>query len=489
MNRREFTKTLFAFGGLTLASPWSSILRANTTAYDISYIWHSDLEAALDYMEEVGTVLGPEIRRKLRIVQGDSGKNYGIVYDCDCGTEPAAQKIAREQSVTLVEEGFDKAAIIRDSGYHELYNIVYGKGPNLDAHKRNYEAVSRTLGPEVKSRLVIEQTQDGEYALVFKRYGDRPSSMSIVKAHRAELEGTGIRVSFIRENNNDVVYGEASYLHEAFEKNPPPTKTVQKIDSDLEQKVENLVRSGRKDGLLASDEATSWSVYDFTSNTKLVTINEDIPRQAASMIKPFIALAFFHEAQRGTYVYGPKTRVLMERMIQRSSNSSTNKLIDLLGGPKAVDQLLRGNYASIFKQTRIVERIPAGGRTYRNLASAHDYSRFLYSLWKGRLPNSKELRRLMALPNRDRLYDSVPNIPKGTLVYHKTGTTSRLCGDFGILAARGNNGKRYPYTIIAIIEKRNRTSNLTRWISSRGNVIRRVSGMVYDELKAKHGLA
>jgi beta-lactamase class A len=229
---------------------------------------------------------------------------------------------------------------------------------------------------------VIEQTQDGEYALVFKRYGDRPSSMKIVKAHRADLEGTGIRVSFIRENNNDVVYGEASFLHEAFEKDPPPTKTVQKIDSDLEQKIENLVGAKRKEGRLASDEATSWSVYDFTSNTKLVTINEDIPRQAASMIKPFIALAFFHEAQKGTYIYGPKTRVLMERMIQRSSNSSTNKLIDLLGGPSAVNQLLRGNYASIFKQTRIVERIPPGGRTYRNLASAHDYSRFLYSLWK-----------------------------------------------------------------------------------------------------------
>lgn len=488
MNRREFTKTLFAFGGLTLAAPWTSIVRAAATAYDVSYIWHSDLEAALDYMEEVGQVLGSDIRRKLRIVQGDSG-NYGVVFDCNCATEPAAQKIAREQSVTLAEEGFEKATVVRDTGYHELYNIVYGKGPNLDAHKENYEAVSRILGPDVKNRLVIEQTQDGEYALVYKRYGDRASSMKIVKAHRDSLQGSGIRVSFIRENNNDVVYGEASFLHEEFVKEPPPTKTVAKIDSDLEQKIESYVRSKRKEGGLASDEATSWSVYDFTSNTKLVTINEDIARQAASMIKPFVALAFFHESERGRYIYGPKTRILMERMIQHSSNSSTNKLIELLGGPKAVDQILRGNYSSIFKQTRIVESIPAGGRTYRNLASAHDYSRFLFSLWKGRLPNSREIRRLMALPNRDRLYDGVPNIPKGTLVYHKTGTTSRLCGDFGILAARGHNGKRYPYTVVAIIEKRSRTRNLTSWINSRGNVIRHISAMVYDELKAKHNLA
>lgn len=95
----------------------------------------------------------------------------------------------------------------------------------------------------------------------------------------------------------------------------------------------------------------------------------------------------------------------------------------------------------------------------------------------------------MALPNRDRLYDGVPNIPIGTLVYHKTGTTSRLCGDFGILAPKGKNGNRYPYTLVAIVEKASRTRSMSRWINSRGSVIRRVSGMVFDVLKAKHDLA
>lgn len=439
-------------------------------------------------MEQVGQVLGPEVRRRLRIVRGGAG-NYGVILDCDVRVPSTAEATAREHSGALEERGLDPAAVIEDTGYEDLYNIVYGKGPNLAAHKKNFETVSRQLGPNVKKRLVIEETSDGQYALVYKRYGGRDSTLDVVKRHEEGLKGTGISVSFIRENNNDVVYGESSFLDEALDEEEPVTRAVTQIESDLEQRIEDYIRDLRKEGVIPWDEQTSWSVYDFTSNTKLATVNEDVPRQAASMIKPFIALAFLHKTRYGPFIYGPKSKSLMQRMIQYSDNSATNTLIDLLHGPKAVHRMLTESYPGIFRETRIVEKIPYGGRTYRNQASAHDYSRFLYALWNDRLPHARELRRLMALPNRDRLYDGVPNIPIGTLVYHKTGTTSCLCGDFGILAPKGKNGKRYPYTVVAIVEKATRTSSLSRWINSRGRVIRRVSGMVYDVIKAKYDLA
>ena len=93
----------------------------------------------------------------------------------------------------------------------------------------------------------------------------------------------------------------------------------------------------------------------------------------------------------------------------------------------------------------------------------------------------------MALPGGDRLYHGTP-IPQGTLVYNKTGSTAHLCGDMGILAPRAKNGRRYPYAIVGIIERRSRPSYYGRWQMARSNVIRQVSTMVYKEMKKKYQL-
>ena len=128
------------------------------------------------------------------------------------------------------------------------------------------------------------------------------------------------------------------------------------------------------------------------------------------------------------------------------------------------------------------------GRTYRNRASATDYGRFLRAAWFDKLPRSAEMLRYMNLPGRDRLYDGAPSIPVGTLVYNKTGSTSMLCGDMGILAAKKRAGGRLPYVVVGIIEKQSRTSHYTSWIGSRSSVIRKVSDMSYQHVKGVHGL-
>ncbi|HNT97830.1 MAG TPA: hypothetical protein PKK31_06155, partial [Elusimicrobiales bacterium] len=43
------------------------------------------------------------------------------------------------------------------------------------------------------------------------------------------------------------------------------------------------------------------------------------------------------------------------------------------------------------------------------------------------------------------------------------------------------------YIIVGIIEKSRPASGYAGWMRSRGNVIRAVSGMVYEELSAAHG--
>ncbi len=265
----------------------------------------------------------------------------------------------------------------------------------------------------------------------------------------------------------------------------------------LENKIEKAVKNMRRRGLLDSNERTAWSVYDFTSGVKLVSINEDRPMQAASMIKPFVAQAFFiqHNTNSARYPYTHREKYLLERMIRYSSNSATNKLIDIIGKrakrsyrPTKVERVLKSHSPRLFRQTSIVEYIPRGGKTYRNTASAHDYSRFLYAIWNDRLPSADQLKYYMGLPNKDRIATYVPSIPNSVDVYDKTGSTSRLCGDMGIVVAKDNKGNEYPYTFIGMIQRNRRARSYTRWINSRSDILREISALTYDHMDALYRL-
>ncbi len=269
-----------------------------------------------------------------------------------------------------------------------------------------------------------------------------------------------------------------------------------KGESTLQVQVLELLQRLRRQGLIGDGERYSWSVYDFTSERNLVSINADSQRQAASMIKPFVAQAYFFQVDksRGRVRYTGEVRSTMERMIRRSSNTATNQLMDIVSrnqggrGPKDVEAVLKSNAPKIFQQTRIVETIPAGGKTYRNLASAEDYNRFLVALWNDQLPYSEELRSIMVLPKRDRIVQGVDSIPDSVRVYDKTGSTARLCGDMGIVEAWGRNGRRYPYTFVGIIERPTSANNYGTWITKRSNAIRAVSGAVYLDMKERYRL-
>lgn len=258
--------------------------------------------------------------------------------------------------------------------------------------------------------------------------------------------------------------------------------------SELEGQIDHYIKSLRSKGVIRSNERTAWVVYDFASGKKLASINEGAPLQAASMIKPFVALAFFHQVQAGKLVYGPTSRRHMEQMIQKSNNDSTNWVMRQVGGPAATRALLNRYYPSLSRQVSIVEYIPSGGRTYRNRASASDYSKLLYALWNGKVPHSKEMLRIMNLPGNDRLYTDAKRVPSGTRVYNKTGSTAMCCGDMGILVARGKDGRTYPYIVIGIIESGSRNKAYGTWISRRADVIREVSNLAYTEMKKLHPL-
>jgi len=393
--------------------------------YDVSYVWSRNIDGVRDYRKQVAGVLGPNVAKDLKVVTRDN--LIGLVYERH-GDSAGATRVAKSHTRLLRVQGLEAASPIRS----ENWTLVGDAGASRIA----------TASSAVAGSSGVSMTKTAT----------APPAMPV--SRRSRMTST----ERTREIHN------------------------------LEAAVEDYINRLRKDGKLDPDERTGWSVYDFTTGEKLVTINEDEQFQAASLVKPFIAAAFFYKVEKGELVYGRESRRHMERMIQRSNNASTNWVTRKVGGPQAVQRILKQQYPGIFQEIHLVEYIPAGGKTYRNKASVHDYSRFLYALWKENIAGAREIKRLMALPGSDRIYTGVRVVPKGTKVYNKTGSTARVCGDMGILSVKGLDGKWYPYTVIGIIEKERNAANYTSWIRSRGNIIRDVSSIVYQSIAQNHNI-
>ncbi len=393
--------------------------------YDVSYVWSRNIDGVRDYRKQVAGVLGPDVAKDLKVVTRDN--LIGLVY-VRHGDSAGATRVAKSHTRLLRDQGLDAASPTRS----ENWTLVGDAGASRTA------AASSAVAGSSGVRMTKTATA--------------PHAMPV--SHRSRMTST----ERTREIHN------------------------------LEAAVEDYINRLRKDGRLDPDERTGWSVYDFTTGEKLVTINEDEQFQAASLVKPFIAAAFFYKVKKGELSYNSESRRHMEQMIQHSNNASTNWVTRKVGGPQAVQRILKQQYPGIFQEIHLVEYIPAGGKTYRNKASVHDYSRFLYALWKESIAGAREIKRIMALPGPDRIYTGVRAVPKGTRVYNKTGSTARVCGDMGILNVKGPGGKWYPYTVIGIIEKEQNATNYTSWIRSRGNIIRHVSSIVYQSIAQNHNI-
>ena len=363
------------------------------------------------------------------------------------------------------------------------YDIAYVWRPDQAGAAAYKAKVSDILGPDVARRLRLVRA-GGKYGLVYARKRGRDSAAATAKVHTRFLTARGLSPA-VPVRSQDWAAAEISASHGGATTAPRAEEEASSLESD----IENYIRELRRRGRIKGNERSAWVVYDIKADKKLVSINEDQPLEAASLVKPFIALAYLHGVEAGRKPYNGEVRGRMERMIQESDNQAANWLLRSLGGPKAVQCFLKREYGGIFGNTSIVEYIPAGGRAYRNKASALDYSRFLYALWTGVFPGSAELKRLMSLPNPDRLYTSAPGVPAGTAVYDKTGTTSHLCGNMGILVSRRADGESFPYIIVGVIQKERAARSFSSWMRTRGDVIRRVSEMAYKEISGSYRFA
>ncbi len=480
---------------VALATPAVALAETGDGSHDIGYIWTPYLRGALDYRDLVAEQLGEDVEVHLQIVRGGSG-NYGVIYDRSGSDPDVAREVANAHHRILQRAfgGTDLLAdVLADKGFERLHHVRYGECEKAAVCEVRFDEVAEALGGDAARDLVIQREADGTYSIVHRIYADAEGAKEAaleptVQAHAPEVI-TAADPVVVRDSSTASAQPAADPPEVAAD--PPQEDLVlrfDKMDQSLRDAVNDHIQAIRGSGGIGADERTAWVIYDLAEDRTLVAINSDAKLQCASMIKPFVALAFFHEVERGRFVYGPRSKANLEAMLQSSSNEATNWFIDQIGGVAGTRKILRENYGDMLAGVELVEKIPPGGGTYRNRASAEDYTRFLRALWRDELPHSGEIKRAMNLPNGDRVYKGVPQIPAGTAVYDKTGTTARLVGDMGILVARDDQGMATPYVIVGIVERTRRHPRLYEFARTRGDVIREVSGLVYDDLRAARNL-
>lgn len=260
----------------------------------------------------------------------------------------------------------------------------------------------------------------------------------------------------------------------------------------LRKEIKDYTKRQRGNSMLddLQEEEISWLLYDITTEQELVAINTDVARLTASMIKPFVALAFFDQSPNALR-YDDIAKSAMERMLVRSSNGSYNWLVNQLKGPEVTNNLLRSKYSKIFKELELVEYIPIAeeiaGQTYRNRASPNDYRRFLEQLYNHRLPNSDKILRFMKNHNRSWITNDVAS---NTKVYDKTGSTGKSMGNMGLFVGEDQEGVEKPYIIVGVIERTRRVpdADYGLWVHNRGIVLSSVAAMMHRVMKERYEL-
>lgn len=275
--------------------------------------------------------------------------------------------------------------------------------------------------------------------------------------------------------------------------------------SMLEAGVQDYMEEAYQRGAISREDQLFMVVQDLHSGELLVSIRPRRHVKAASMIKVPILQAYMMKLYRGQIEHSASNEKHLENMIRLSSNYSTNAVLKRLGGPNAVQTLL--DEARMYRELRLVEYIPQGGRTYRNQVSAGDLNQLFVRIWSGRglgpgfseLENRAASRKMldylgMGSDHRvnDRLKDGTCYAENDQVkLWDKTGFVKGVNGNAGIVEIDTPHGRR-AYSVVLILERANYQSidgNAVEWSSSISEQMRRISEMVYAHFNLEYEAA
>lgn len=233
-------------------------------------------------------------------------------------------------------------------------------------------------------------------------------------------------------------------------------------DTAFEQRIAQLADGNRgRIGVTALDLSTGRQIsilgdqrFPLASTSKIAiaaTFMDGVERGRWSLSSEFPLLvprssAKYSSARapvsRGKYL--PASQ-LIELMITRSSNTATDALLDVVGGPAAVNDWMLRNGLNGFQLTRDIATLvrddgefdPAAVVDLRDSATPDAMVNLLAGLYQGRFLSASSRRVIIGAMERCRTGKRrIPALlPASALVAHKTGSLNNTSSDIGIITA------------------------------------------------------
>lgn len=199
-----------------------------------------------------------------------------------------------------------------------------------------------------------------------------------------------------------------------------------------------------------------------------LTVGGDTPLPLYSVFKLPLAVAVLKEVEEGRLQLEQKIRVepeeaapgvkmnsdlwrkasdrtireLLEFSIVRSDNTSSDKMLELVGGPDAVTRRMRALGLQDIEVRATAKEFLKSKDAHPNTATPADLARLLVLLQKGEVLAPPQLEVLLGLMGRavtgDRRLRAGP--PAGTPVADKTGTGPSTTNDVGLITLPGDRG-------------------------------------------------
>ena len=241
--------------------------------------------------------------------------------------------------------------------------------------------------------------------------------------------------------------------------NAPSSERPEAADAALTQRFKTLSESAGGDIGVAVVHVASGRIADFEGVKELPLY---------SVYKLPVAITVLQEVEKKNLSLEKKVRVtpddvapgsqfntdlwrrpvektvteLLEFSIVRSDNTSTDKLLQLIGGPAAVTDRMRGiGFSHI--DIKYSSREFAAHRDKPNKASASDLALLLAKLQKGELLQQPQFSLLFGFMERARTGGERrlrANLPAGTQVAEKTGTGDSTTNDVGLITLPEGKG-------------------------------------------------
>jgi beta-lactamase class A len=223
--------------------------------------------------------------------------------------------------------------------------------------------------------------------------------------------------------------------------------------------------------------------YDDLAHGNQEYVNADVVMHAASTMKVAVLIEVFQRSERGElsldatipvvnhfhsvvdgseFALEPKddedpelyahlgeslpVRELARRMIVRSSNLSTNLLIDRLT-PAAIQRTIEALGTKQMKVVRCLEDQKAYDKGITNVTTARDLALLLRRIAKNEALSAQSAAAVIEILLAQEFNDMIPaGLPPGTPVAHKTGDITRIRHDAAIVDPYGKS----PYVLVVL---------------------------------------